>query len=228
MASTLAEAQRDAAALINDLGALLTDLLGDTGPPEASQQALESSGRYWAAYAGLRQRANEPLTLALLALTKSGERGRMDPLRDDLGLAHCLGPREGRIWTQAAQGRRPISRANPAWRVTLLPAKKRRPPRPTRSSISLAPTRPPSTHLNNRQVDTAQRAARRRGDASQVRTLTTAIVFSQFAVLSTRPPCHGGFSHTVRLSTPARPSTNPVAHTPSNAATSPKPRASCV
>jgi hypothetical protein len=63
-------ASTDLEELLDDVAGLLGDLIGcsDTGTP-----ALESSGRYWDLLHGLKRRHGAGLSVALLALAKSGE-----------------------------------------------------------------------------------------------------------------------------------------------------------
>ena len=68
-------AVRDFDALLGDLASLLSDLIDGSNeeaePP--SSPTLESSGRFWQLWHQLKQRHSESLSVALLALAKSGE-----------------------------------------------------------------------------------------------------------------------------------------------------------
>ena len=56
--------------VLSELAALLTDMLGDQEDPDSP--VLRGSGRFWGQLHQLKARHNESLSLALLALAKSG------------------------------------------------------------------------------------------------------------------------------------------------------------
>jgi hypothetical protein len=73
--ASVSAAIRDTDELLHDLALLLSDLLEDPGhgEEEGPSSPLASSGRFWSVYHNLKARNAESLSLALLALAKSGE-----------------------------------------------------------------------------------------------------------------------------------------------------------
>lgn len=69
-AEAVGGATADLDSLLSQLGELLSDLIGsgDTATP-----ALECAGRFWHLWHSLKSRSESPLSVALLALAKSGE-----------------------------------------------------------------------------------------------------------------------------------------------------------